>query len=293
MILGTTRSGTKWITQVIGSSRLPTCYIVEPIYKMPPRMPFSSNLDHTAIEYNSSLKPNHPLVVKYKSLTDVNYDLNKIENSEKFLKYKEDNWIYCLVKEVHSLLATEGLIRLFNIPIILIVRDPVRVCDALFYRDGLETPYATIEGEHMLRNGFLKRFLPDSEAMIISRKKKISSIEYERHRIILEKVLYVALLRKLLVSLSELYENAHLVEYEKACKAPSLIFKKAANFMGLPWDDMSEEFLRRTMTGTPEDYRDSTSVYRNTSEELDRPLDFLSEEEAEKCYGMLKNLNIY
>lgn len=291
LVLGTARSGTSWLVETLAASSTPLRYWHEPFFRYRPRMPFSDGEDHLAIRYEERLSRWHPLVRAYRSLTVPVYDWHQLGLDERDLRRNDPDWKLCVVKEVHSLLATEGVVRHFGVPMIFIVRDPVYVCDSLFHRDGLCSHYARAEGQYVFEASFLGRFLPERKEAVCQAYRRLGAEVNDRRRIIFERVLTLGLMQLMLRRLNAELERTMLLSYEEMCDNPESTFARAAHFLGLRWEQNAQSFLAETMQQRDESY-DPHSIYRATSKQRGRPFKFITDAEAKAAYAMLKSAEI-
>lgn len=290
LIIGTPRSGTNWLGETLAASTASLRYFNEPIYKMQPTMPFERAKDHTVIAYQPLLEPDHPLVKKYRLLAADGFSRASVEGRRCLLR-DDAEWEVSIVKEVHSLLATEGLLAVLPCPTLLVVRDPVRVCDSLFSRDGLSSQYAVGETELIFDEAYLQRFVDDQREQMLEEHAAILQHPGARQRCVQERVLVIALLQASLRVLAAAHGHTRLVEYEQQCTEPETVFAEAAAFFGLPWDKKEQDFLRTTLSARGEG-DDPHAIFRDTSAQLDRPFKFLTPPEVEAAYQLLERVGL-
>jgi hypothetical protein len=279
IILGAGRSGTTWLSSVLSKTPTPIRFFMEGLYSVKPKLRFSAKSDRTAIEYRSNLPERHPLLCAYRLLLASRYDRTALGLGTTLVRNDLD-WQLCLIKEVHSLLATEALLRFFKCPIVCLIRDPVYVIDSLFARDGLKSMYFENERKAVVKPDFLKRFAPD-QSESISRIIKKSVTGKRREKIILGKVLTVALINSMFRVLADESQYVHLIEYEVLCRSPKSVFRTAAKFLTLDWDNNIESFLSRTsQVNLDKEHEFSFPVFRQTQKQINRKFKFLSQNEA-------------
>jgi hypothetical protein len=285
LVLGTARSGTSWLVETLAASSTPLRYWHEPLFRYRPPLRFAEEGDHLAIQYVEKLSRWHPLARAYRSLTVPAYDWHRLGLDERDLRRNDPDWKLCMVKEVHSLLATEGLLNCLSVPVLLVVRDPVYICDSLFDRDGLGSIYGKHEERYVLGPVFMDRFMPEQKHIIQSVVRKIGAAA-PRRRVMQRRVLTIALIHVMLRRLAAEHERVQLVEYEMLCADPRSEFERAAKALGLQVDSQMMQFLEETMhagasTGGPHD------VVRDTARQLTRPFRFMSASDADDSYRML------
>lgn len=290
LILGTARSGTSWLVETLARSQEPMRCLIEPLYKLRPKLLFSFEADRTALPYASHLPAAHPLLMAYRLAASGRVRMAEL-GVHKGLRRDDADASVCLVKEVHSLLATEALLKALPVPVIFVVRDPVFVCDSLFDRDGLESIYGVIEARHVTASRFVRRFVPDHAAALKEEHARIAQRKDPRMRTITERVLTVALIHAMFRQLAREHHSAHIVSYEKLCRVPYVTFQEVAATLGIAWDARAASFLDATMAET-EESSDPHSVFRETDEQVERPLRFLKPKEAAQCREMLERTGL-
>ncbi len=281
MILGASRSGTSWVSQVFAKMSCRCRFFSEPLFHLTPRLPFHKEGDHTAIGYES-LSQDHPLLWAYRLVGHPQFDGSALKVSQR----EDADWKICLVKEVHALLGSEGLLSAWRTPMLFILRDPVYVVDSLFAAQGLETTYFDHEVKAVQAEGFLGRFAPGREAAV-ERVFADAARREQRLRILLEKVICTQLIHEMFAVLAKEFPCAKAMRYEEFCERPHEAFQLAAEALAVTWDEGMESYLRKTMQadGVSED---PYSVMRNTAEQKGRPFKFLSAEERLFCRSVLE-----
>jgi len=283
LILGVGRSGTTWVSRVLSRTGRPMRLLIEPLFHLEPRLPFHVNGDHTAVGYQP-FSPDDPLLRAYSSLTQRN-----LSGPVKGLERDDAGWQLCLVKEVHALMGTEGLLLAWQTPTLFLLRDPVYVVDSLFSAQTPQTIYLDHEVEAVLREEFLNRFLPD-------RQDKVRQLVFDaetrqpRQRLILSKVLCTQLLQEMFLALSREFPPAKAFRYEQFCDAPHETFQAAAQALGIPWDKAMGAYLCQTMRADASS-DDPYSIMRNTAGQKTRSLKFLSPGEIALCRAALEALS--
>ncbi len=276
LILGVGRSGTSWVSQVLSKSRRRCRFFSEPLFHIAPRLPFHAVGDHTAVGYEE-VAQNHPLDLAYRLLTHRQFKGSGLTAPAR----NDDQWEICLVKEVHALLGTEGLLRAWRCPAILILRDPVYIADSLFAAQSLQSIYLDHEVVAAQQERFLERFALGHEDAV--RDLIASACRREvRQQIILKKVICVGLIQSMFRCLAQDFPFVRIVQYETLCQAPGKSFPLMAEALSLPWDDDMDAYLQQTTQG---DGRtdDHYSVVRNTAQQKERAFKFLSPEEISLC----------
>jgi len=283
LILGLGRSGTTWLSQLLAATPTPLRFFSEPLSHFVP--PILTKPDQGGISYRSHLPPEHRLLRAYEKLT-LNAQNDEIaalweEPHRDVMVVRADaNWQLVLVKEVHSLLATEALLRFFPEPAVFITRDPLYILDSLFVFDGLNTMYLDWESMAVTELSFLSRFFSGCAEAIGRRLKNISSIAGKRRRIILVKALTIGLIKSMLQFLGSEFESVKVIKYEDLCHDPSTVAQSCAEWLGLEWGATNQELLRQTsqVKSIPAGMED---ICRSPNEQLNRSFKFLEPKDAE------------
>lgn len=284
LVLGVGRSGTSWVSQVLGKTPRPCRFFSEPLFHIEPRLPFHREGDHTATRYEKEISSGHPLAAAYRLLLAAK--LKPL--TAPALERNDSNWEICLVKEVHALLGTEGLLRLWNIPVIFLLRDPIYIIDSLFAAQTLQTIYLDHESRLVQEENFLERFVPSRRAAVQKLLGETSS-RPERQKIVLQKLICAQLLQNMFSVLAAELPSCRALRYEEVCQHPRESFREMAQFLSLPWDDSMNPHLDATMRDAPAP-SDPYSIVRNTAAQTKRALKFLSDEEAALCQETLNIL---
>jgi len=290
LILGVGRSGTTWLARVLAETPTPIRFFMEGLYHVRPRFRFSASGDHTAIRYLPVLSTRHPLLMGYGALLAQRPDWEKLGVVE-HLRRDDPGWQACLVKEVHSLLATEGLLRAVTCPTVFVLRDAVYVVDSLFTRDGIGSPYLCPEREWVCCPDFLERFASAHEDRILWVFREAEKNGRARETIIIEKALVVSLIQQMFRVLASECSTVLLLEYEDLCRSPEDLFRRAASFLTLDWGPGVRRFLAATTHHT-EDHVDTDPVFRDTSSQPGRPFHFLTPYEADLCRRVLQDCGL-
>ena len=281
LVLGVGRSGTTWVSHVFSSTLQPIRYCCEPLFYLHPRLAFHRKGDHTAVGYEE-FEEGHPLLSAYLRLLDR----DGFGVQPDTLRRNDDDWSLCLVKEVHALLGTEGLLRHCHPPTLFILRDPLYVADSLFSAQSLGTAYLDHEAKAVQQTNFLDRFLPGRQEDL-ERLFWVVRHSGRREQMILTKVLCIRLLQKMFVMLAREFPCAQIIHYEELCTAPSEGLSAAAQALSLSWDHNMELSLAETSQADSIS-ADPYSVMRNTAEQVQRRFKFLSASDIALCRAMLE-----
>ena len=283
LVLGVGRSGTSWVSEVLAKTKTRCRFLSEPLSQLRLRLPFQKLGDHTAVEYEE-LSNQHPLYAAYQLLAHRQFDASVL----KATKRNDVDWQICLVKEVHALLGTEGLLRAWNPPTTFLLRDPIYVADSLFSAQSLGSIYLDHEVRAVQKGAFLERFVPRRRKVV---KRAFAGAERmdERLRTILSKVICIHLLQEMFSMLAQEFPCATTIRYEEFCENPRPTFQSAAESLSVKWDEATDAYLCKTTQADPL-LSDPYSIMRNTAEQKARPFTFLSSKERSLCRSALEGL---
>ena len=288
LVLGVGRSGTTWLSCVLSETPTPIRFFMEPFYPLRPRVSFSVSGDQTAIEYTPRLQDQHPLSNIFRSLLTPQHDWHSMGLSGNLIR-NDNDWQVCIIKEVHSLLAAEAMLKFLKCPTVFLLRDPLYIIDSLFARDGLKTTYLCNESKYVNNPSFLKRFSPDPTKDISMILKESVSNDKKRERIIIDKVLTVSLIQSMFRVLSSEFQYAQIIEYESLCQSPELYFRSIASFLSLDWSESIEQYLLKTLRSALHQRKNDYPIFLDTINQIGRPFKFLSKEEVLLCRRVLND----
>ncbi len=290
LIIGPGRSGTSWLSRVLAKTSSPITFLNEPLHPFRIKLPYNGKWDHTAVKYSKTLSPKSPLIKLYSIL------LNHSDNWRQYLPAKivvrsDNKTKFTLIKEVHSLLATEALLNHFNCPTILITRNPVYVIDSALSLGGLKTPIWRTESEYVNDSEFLEAFNFSKKNEIIETLEKFKDSPDNRKGVIISKMVTVAMINRMLKISAQKYDNAVHITYEDLCSNPVEKFKALASFLTIEkgpdfYNLLNDSFIKKSYSYDP------YSIFRNTNEQLDRPLKFLKEKEARLAIDILGSCDL-
>ncbi len=292
LLLGVNRSGTTWMGEVLSRTSSPIRYFMEGLQYIKPLLQFTPVDDRLSISYHPELNLSHPLTKAYKAFLATNKGLDAL-NLTSCTHRNDLDYHYCLTKQVHSILATDGLLKVLNTKAILLVRDPVYVVDSLLSRDHLKSYSLTNEWKYIQDEDFLNEFHPTRKKELLKTFKALNGIFPNRYTIILRKVFTVALINEMLVQLAEKYRSlCLLVRYEKLLENPEEIFESCAKHFGLNWDEQIVSFLEKT-TRNKNDNSTRMPIFRDQKAQHNRPFKFITDQETKKIRAFLTNLDLY
>ena len=203
------------------------------------------------------------------------------------LKRDDNNFCFCLVKEVHGLLATEALLNKLQIPTIIVLRDPVRIVDSLFDAQSMSTLYLTNEYSWIRKDTiFLDRYFAKNGHKIRSIFAKIGSWHDDRRKIIQQRILSASIVTRMLECVAKSSKAVYLVRYEDVCLFPQKYFAAMADFLGFAWTGSSVDAVLDVTTYKGE-VSSPYSIKRDTSQQIDHPFRVLTQEEVEEAKEIL------
>lgn len=290
LILGVGRSGTTWLSRVLLETPTPIRFFMEGLYFVKPKLRFSAFGDFTAIQYSDTLPENNSLLRTYRSLLAQQYDWSAL-GVNNHLQRNDSDWQLCVVKEVHSLLATEALLTYFNCPTVFVTRNPIYLIDSLFARDGLHTIYLCHESRWVFKTDFINRFAPEHSNDIESALQYVSKLE-ARQQIVLYKLLSVALIQLMFNKLLIYYPNTYLVSYEELCQNHQTVFPSLAKFLGLSWNLKMKLFLMKTGHSDNKKITEKYPVFKDSSKNIYREFKFLNSAEVNLCQKILNSIGV-
>lgn len=289
-VIGTARSGTSWISEVLNQGSPDHRFITEPLFHYYPIFNLSKKYDHTASPFMDDINHRHPIVKAYKNIVKENINFAKLfkDKTEHTVKKNPKIFHFCIIKEVHSLLITEALIKYFQSPTVLISRDPIYVTDSHINDQGFKSILWRNEYEYVKNSVFLNYYFKDNKEKIMQLLKRYDIFSNKRMDIIVAECLVIALIKKMFKMISKKYVCVMNVEYSEVCKDPVKIFKKIFQHMNFEFNQNVRDFLIKTQQPKKEEYN-PYSIYRNTKIQPNRPYKILNEEEVK----ILKDILLY
>lgn len=281
LVLGAGRSGTSWLARTLASTESPIRYCHEFLTYVRPKYFFSKKNDYTATPYFPELAAFDPLVKLYKYTTLQNVDWEKLmpKYSSRQIHRDDADFKFVLHKEVHALLATEGLLSQLKCPAIVITRNPIYNVDSLFNYQPLSSIIWRNEAEYIKDPLFLERFVPENKKILTGILEKYPDDGKNRTNVIISKIVTVASINKMLRTISAEYDNIMHIEYENLCKQPKKLFKECADFLEFEFGTQAQNNLDRTLIA--KEKSNPMSICRDSQSQADRKLYFLSPEEVD------------
>lgn len=288
IVAGVCGSRIEWLSDLLRRCAPSIRFFNEPLERIDPEIVLSKSADRLALPYQKELEPNHPLVRTLRMLTEKDNFWSKSRSTNRITEAETD-WQACLVKEHHSLLASEALIRMFQAPTLFLVRDPVRTADRIFKRLGKQTNgYLDVELESMRGPVFLTRFLPNEYKPVLRALHIIEKVHSPREKRILRLVLAIALLNLMFRRLDVRYQHVTTIAYEQLFIQPKPTISRVASFMGGTWEDNTTFTLMESIP-FPESESDSNAspVGHMVRRQLEKPFQILTVNEAIACRQLM------
>jgi len=290
LILGPGRSGTYWLSRGLAKTSASIVFLNEPLHPFKIRLPYESKWDHTAVAYAGHLDSNHPLILLYRLLSRPEGPWRRCL-PDKIIVRDDPKPKYTLIKEVHSLLATEALLNSLHCPTVLITRNPLYVVDSLLAIRGLRAPIWRTESAYVVQPEFMERFGFTGKNRIIKTFSKFKDQPKDKKGVIIAKTMAVAMINKMLEQLGKEYKNALHIRYEDLCASAVKRFETLAAFLTLEKGPDFYDFINQSQENE-KCPADPYSVFRNTREQPNRAFKFLNPEEVKLAMDVLDTCNL-
>lgn len=309
LILGLGRSGTTWLSSAINQTESSIRFSMEGLLAFRPKVKLAPFKDRSAAPFLASIDKNHPLASFYGAVSAFDFDVAQSKMEGPIVR--NDPAPQCtIVKEVHALLATEAVINYFKCPTAIITRDPLRIIDSLFARDGYQSHYLNRETGELLGSRFVKEFrrprtfLPRSrharselldryfagrETQIQSVADVVKSKTDPRTRIVLAKIVTAGLISEMLRQIASANSCCRHISYEELCEQPFDTVCEVANDFGIECGDKVRTFLRES-TSRKTNKADRFPVYRNQCQIGGQPFRFLTDLEVDLGRSLLAEI---
>ncbi|MES9852251.1 MAG: hypothetical protein ABW170_10505 [Candidatus Thiodiazotropha sp. L084R] len=219
------------VTQLLSQTLPNSHFIHNPLAKFEPKLTLSNQGDRLACPYHKNLAGDHPLnrilrIYAEDNLRETNHNLLLMEN-------RSPPVTLLVLKETHSLMAIEALIRELQCHVLFYISDPVILAEQIFSREGVDTPYLYLESESIMDSQFLKRFLPNNIRAVLHAYKIIERLSSSRQRRVLKKIFTIALIQNMFSMLTVRYpELASVVDYEYIEDNPKRMEFPLVNWLG-------------------------------------------------------------
>jgi len=290
-ILGCGRSGTSWMARTVAESDTPLRYCHEILTYVQPIYSYSRKFDHTATPYLQEIDETSSLASSFSVTTSplVNWE-KLLPGRERQVQRNDTDFEVVLHKEVHSLLAAEGMVRLFkDNKFVFVVRNPILNIDSLFNYHPLSAIIWRNEYDYIKKRAFCNRFLDPEQAAMLKRMQRIYKDDgAERRSTISAKVITVAIINTMLIKLAREYKNVMLVRYEDLCLDPQKMFLHVCDFLGLEFNENRLENVLHSQKKKKS--IDPMSIDKNSKMQIERKMYFLSTEEVDHLSLLLEQL---
>ncbi len=310
LILGLGRSGTTWLSSAIGQSESSLRFAMEGLLAFRPKIKLSTSKDRGASPYVATLDETHQLAQFYSTVAAPHFDATQQHMEGPIVRNDLDP--HCaIVKEVHALLATEALVDHLKCPTVIIKRDPIRIVDSLFARDGYRSYYLDGEAEELLGEGILPqrrfsmlrtrwrrpanpelidRYFVGQSSKLQQLAEVIKSQSSLREQTVLAKIVTVGLMSNMLTQIATESPYCRLVRYEELCERPIETVANVSDHFDIECGESVRSFLRES-TSRDTQSPDRFPVYRTQQQVADRPFKFLTDLEVEVGRNLLAEIS--
>lgn len=278
-VLGLARSGTTWLANTLARTQTPIRYFEEPLYGIRPKLFFSLRNDMSSLSCDAVQSDLHRFFTAYKLLTCPEIMPADFRPRSTKFRRNDPDFESVLVKEVHSLMASQNLLAQWKRPTIFITRSPEVVVDSVFQFAGYNTIYLKEEYRFLKTSTFLDKYFPAEKEQILSLISEIDKISNFKKRILLEKALTVYLIQHLFWRLAKKYSNLKIVQYEALIENPDKEFNEIASFLGLEYEKGNFDFSKNT---------DKKTIKKHTPDLKNRKMKVLSEQEVFQINELIK-----
>ena len=299
-VFGPARSGTSWLADTLSLADGALAYYKEPLFHLKshgakaclskPAGSYAMQEDHTALPFQKRLAPNHWLAQAYQDLVEAGAGGDRLlrRTDQPILLRKDPQPDWVLIKEVHALLAIEAVVERFAAKTILITRDPIYAVDSLLSFRPLNAHMWRKEAHFVCEQNFLEHFGLPEEAIQAYYAEFVDDGQ-NRKSVIFSKVMTVALLNHMLHQIAQTHQQVKLVTYADLCAHPLEQFKAISNFCGLQMGTQMINFIRNS-TKAQSASSDPYAVQRETKKQVNRPLRFITAEEATAMRSKINQL---
>ena len=293
LILGVGRGGTSWLARALAATETPIRYVHEVLPHLSPRYCSSRDLDPTAADYLRALDDEHSLVRIYRMTTCPSLPENLFVPGYYPRKIRRDDTRFELVlhKEVHALLATEGLVGNLGCPTVVVTRNPVYVVDSLFAYQDIAVPIWRHEFGYVQKPDFLERFAPGKSNYILRAMQRFRDDGADRTSVIVGKALTVGVINRMFEAIALGCGSMMHVAYEDLVVAPVERIAGIAQFLGLAFGTAARQALSETLHAADAAF-DPMSIRRDTQGQLRRPFRSLSSEEGKLTADVLSGCGL-
>ncbi|MEA3353488.1 MAG: hypothetical protein U9Q33_06715 [Campylobacterota bacterium] len=280
LILGVGRSGTSWLSKMLAECDENIRYFNEFLPHVKPTVRYSLENDYTAVDYKDVINEKDTIFTSYKYLTTDKFNKDLLDSN--FIKRKLakdcENPDIVLVKEVHSLLMSEGLLKKINTASITITRNSIYVLDSFLSYKEIHNPLWKNETNYIISNEeFQKKYK-------INNKTINNLIKYRddgkiRKNAIISKCLTIAIINKMLKQLGNDLPSCMHITYENLTQNPLEYFKKMSLHLDMSFGENAEKELENSQKGIV-NTKDPMSIQRDTKKQASREYRNLSPDEV-------------
>ncbi len=285
-LLGVKGGGVEHLGRLISLPGTKVRYFANVLSRMEPRLQFQGSGDRLSFPFEKSLERNHPLFRTYRLLVEYDNEWATGKTTNR-IQGKNPEALPCLVMESHALLASEALLRETGGKAMLYVSDPVKVVDALFEDEKLDTPYREAEAKSVFSPYFLARFMRRDYAEVLHTLRRIGRSQRVRERIILTRVLTVALIQHMFRMLALRYpQQITLVDFAQVARDPYRLESAVESFLGDPGLAIARHIMS---TATFHASGNERPLWKNAwPEQMSSPR-YLTSKDMALCYSVLKD----
>jgi hypothetical protein len=285
LVLGVGRSGTTWIGKTLARSKTPLVYLEEPIFHVIPSTCLHLGGDHTAIPYSSITDKRHErLLNTYQMFANSPYHRQLLNIRNFPIKKDDDDPKIVLIKEVHSLMATEFLVRKLACPVLAVQRNYITVVDSLMNFSGLDDIYLQGEFSALEKTPFLDTYFPDRKSEIVNVKRTIERHQNMRERSILKKALVVYIIQQMFDIVAKRNSNILVIAYEEILGDRDTHFRSLSKFFDMEYTDGNYDFAKQSATHS----NPNNDIARSDNDILIRRNKFLSDNDVNYIQEMIE-----
>ncbi len=289
LLLGVRGGGVDHLGRLISQPGVPLRYYQNPLQHFDPPLAISNSGDRLAMPFSKTLDHRHPVmrVMRMTQEFDSSWALDSLSNKPDTALLES---LPSLIKESHSLLGIEAILRGLHCKAMLYVSDPVKTVDRLFDSEGLDSPYLLEEGRSVLAPYFLGRFLRKDYTHTMHAHRRIRRTQDARKRSILHRVLVTALIQHMFRMLAARYpRQVILVEYDRIADDPTLLEGMLEHLLGEAGLHIGHAVMvESTFSPNGQDQ----VIWKNAWPEKKPAAGFLTPEEIRLSYQMLKDCGL-
>ena len=190
-----------------------------------------------------------------------------------------------IIKEVHSLLATEVLLSCLPCRVVFLLRNPIVIIDSLLNYYELRTIYLRYESKRICTFfdlGVNSTYFEGLENVFEQRQQTKDN----RVKKLLELFVTISFIHRYLTDLSLKYSNTLLINYEDILDDRDACFSGISGFLGLYYEPGSFDFSRSPQTHNSPD----NDIARNDSSIFERQWKALTASEVSLLQHLASNI---